>query len=470
MLGENLGDLPYWVNANLSPTTFFYVGAITILGAAIAGVLPALRVTRGVGTRLRQAGAGGGGLKFSGLWSVVIVAQVAVTVTFPVAALLIWRVLAPIQSFDVGFDEDEYLTAQLVLDEESAAGVPVDQSSAARLARFRGTLGELERRLSAEPAVAGITFADRLPRMFHREYRIDVVEDAPVPGDSILEQSVKGAAVDLDYLELLGAPILAGRAFHAGDLESGQRVVIVNQSFVADVLRGRNAIGRRVRFTDVQYQGALAPEQGPWYEIVGVVRDLGMYHEGGRAGLYHPLAAGSDRVHMLVRMRGDPAAFAPKVRAVASAVDPTLQLHDLRPLSELGAGTLRAIVTIVRSALLVSALALLLSLAAIYSAMSFAVSRRTREIGIRVALGANTRRLLFAVFRRPLTQVTLGIVTGGFLVAAVIRVSVGSFSAREFGLVAAYAALMMIVCMLACIVPTVRVLRIEPTQALKEET
>jgi predicted permease len=470
MFGENLGDLPYWVNANLSPATIVYAGAITLLGAAIAGVLPALRVTRGVGTRLRQAGAGGGGLRFGGLWTVVIVAQVAVTVTFPVVALLIWRALEPIQSFDVGFDENEYLTADLALGEESAAGVPGDQSRAARFARFRSTLEELERRLSAEPAVVGVTFADRLPRMFHREYRIDVVEDAPVPGDSILDLSVKGAAVDLDYLELLGAPILAGRAFHAGDLEAGQRVVIVNQSFVSEVLRGRNAIGRRVRFTNVQYQGALAPEPGPWYEIVGVVRDLGMYHEGGRAGLYHPLAAGSDRVHMLVKMHGDPAAFAPRLRAVASAVDPTLRLRDVRPLNELAAGLLRAIITIVRSALLVSALALFISLAAIYSATSFAVSRRTREIGIRVALGASARRLLFAVFRRPLTQVTIGIVAGGFLAAAVIRIAAGSFSARELGLVTAYAALMMAVCMLACIVPTLRALRIEPTQALKEET
>jgi hypothetical protein len=306
--------------------------------------------------------------------------------------------------------------------------------------------------------------------MYHPEYLIDVVEDAPAPRDSILDLSVKGVAVDLDYLELLGAPILAGRAFHAGDVNAGQRVVIVNQSFVGEVLRGRNAVGRRVRFKNVQYHGALAPEAGPWYEIVGVVRDLGMYHEGGRAGLYHPLATGSDRVHMVVKMNGDPAAFAPRLRAVASAVDPSLRLHDVRPLSELAAGMLRAIITIVRSALLVSALALFLSLAAIYATMSFAVSRRTREIGIRVALGASARRLLFAVFRRPLTQVTLGIVAGGFLAAAVIRIGAGSFSARELALVTAYAALMMAVCMLACIVPTLRALRIEPTQALKEET
>ncbi len=118
---------------------------------------------------------------------------------------------------------------------------------------------------------------------------------------------------------------------------------------------------------------------------------------------------------------------------------------------------------------LVSAIALLLSTAGIYSVMSFTVSRRTREIGIRVALGADPRRIVSATFPRPLAQVGLGIAAGGGLVGALVRAIIGALSAREVGLIAAYAALMMGVCMIACIVPTRRALRVEPTQALRAD-
>ena len=467
LLRENLGALPYWVNASLSPGTLVYAAMLTVLGAAVAGVLPALRVTRGVAARLRQAGAGGGGLKFSGVWTVVIVAQVAVTVTFPICALLIWRAGAPMQAYDVGFDEGRFLATQLVLDGAGRDGVPLDPSPAARLDRFQNTIDELERRLSAEPAVAGVTFANLLPRMYHPDYALDVVDDTPVAGDSILARSAKRVAVDSDYLEQLGAPILVGRGFSPADASEG-RSVIVNQSFVDEVLRGTNAIGQRVRFRDGANQGP-PNEPEPWYEIVGVVRDLGTYHEGSQAALYVPLTAGAERVFAIVQTRGDPAAFTHRLRGVAGAVDPTLRLQDLRPLSELGAGVARLVATLVRGALLVCGMALLLSLASIYSVMSFAVSRRTREIGVRVALGSDVRRLLLAVFRRPLRQLTLGIAAGMLLVTQLLRSVSGSFSWRELGLVVAYAALMTMVCLLACIVPTWRAISVEPSEALREE-
>jgi predicted permease len=469
MLRENLGELPYWVNARLSPGSYFYAALLTVLGAAIAGVMPALRVTRDVARRLRQAGAGGGGLKFSGVWTAVIVAQVAVTVTFPVGALLIWRAGAPIQAYEVGFDESQFLSTELVLDVAGRDGAPADLSPAARRERFRSTVEELERRLSAEPAVAGVAFADRLPRMFHPEHPVEVAGAALLPRDSAFGPFVKAVAVDPDYLGVLGAPILAGRGFAPADAAAGQGVVIVNQSFVDQVLRGTNAVGQRVRFSQIRNPTSLEPEPGPWLEIVGVVRDVGTYHEGSQAALYRPLAVGSERVYAVVKTRGDPAAFAPRLREVAAAVDPTLRLDDLRALSDLGAGLVRFVSTLVRGALFVSAVALLLSLAAIYSVMSFAVSRRTREIGIRVALGANARPLLLAVFRRPLSQLTLGVGAGMLLVMLLVRAVGGSLSVRELGLVLAYAVLMTMVCMLACVVPTRRAMRVEPTEALREE-
>jgi ABC-type antimicrobial peptide transport system permease subunit len=122
-----------------------------------------------------------------------------------------------------------------------------------------------------------------------------------------------------------------------------------------------------------------------------------------------------------------------------------------------------------RLAVLTSCVALLLSLAGIYAVMAFTVARRTREIGIRVALGANARRVAFATFRRPLAQVALGVLAGGAVTGAVSFSIMGrSIWPRGAALVLAYAALMMGVCMIACVVPTWRALRIEPTEALRD--
>ncbi|MGH7577059.1 MAG: ABC transporter permease [Longimicrobiales bacterium] len=145
------GRLPFWIDDSVSQATMLYAAGLTVFGAVIAGVLPALRVTRGLGVRLRQATAGGGGLKFSGVWTVAIVAQVAVTVAFPVATLFLLRQDALIRSFDAGFAEQQYVSVRLELDSENASGIPADTSRAQFLARFRRTIEELERRLQPNP-------------------------------------------------------------------------------------------------------------------------------------------------------------------------------------------------------------------------------------------------------------------------------------------------------------------------------
>jgi len=467
--------LPFWFDDSLSPTTLLYAAVLTVLGAVIAGVVPALKVTRGLGARLKQGTAGGGGLQFGGLWTAVIVAQVAVTVAFPVTAFLARLDGVQVRSVDVGFPAEEYLSLRLEMDREPPPGAPADTSQAAFRARFRTTYQELERRLAADPAVAGVTFADRLPRMYHPHRLIEVDEGGAAPlNPHWPAYRVSSASVDPRYFDVLDAPILGGRGFHSADLASEARAVIVNQSFVDLVLGGRNPIGRRLRYLLVEEaEPRMLKEPTPWYEIVGVVRDMGMGLEPDPkvAGIYHPVApGGAYPARMAVRVRGNPASFAPRLRALATAADPTLRLYDLTPLAEVNQAELQFIDFWFRLLLFVSALALTLSLAGIYAVMSFTVARRTREIGIRIALGASRRRIVAAVFRRPLAQVALGIVAGGGLVAALaLGYHGGTVPLKHAGLVVAYSAIMMAVCMLACIVPTRRALRVEPTEALRAD-
>lgn len=496
-LEANLGRLPFWLDFDLSPATVLYAVGLTLLGAAIAGLLPAFKVTRGLGSRLRQGTAGGGGLQFGGVWTAVIVAQVALTVAFPAVAYLEQRVLRGMQSYDAGFAAEEYLGVLLDMD-EGGAGDEGPAALAERRAGFAASLELLRERLASHPGVDGVAFVDRLPRTYHRERRIELDDGgtSPAPGAAAVSPAqyqelheVRIASADASYFDVLHAPIVNGRGFGPTDLEPGARAIIVDQGFVALVLRGQNPIGRRVRFAlPPSTTGDASQEAQPWYEIVGVVPELGMRHPaqtGATAGLYLPTTPGSDgAVNMLVHTRGDPMAMAPSIRAIASAVDPTLRLSSFQPLDRVMDDVLWVVGLWLRITLVLTAIALLLSLAGIYAVLSFTVARRTHEIGVRVALGASRRRLAAAIFRRPLTQVGLGVLAGAALIAAGALAVSGAFPlgddaasaagaaplpAARIALFAGYLGLMVGVCLLACVVPLRRALGVEPTEALRTQ-
>lgn len=479
MEGITQRQLPFWFDHTLAPSTLVYSGLLALLGAVIAGVIPAVKITRGVSGQLRQATAGGGGgVRFGGIWTAIIVMQVAVTVTFPAVAFYVRRDAVQVRSIEAGIHAHEYLAARLVVDQYESA-TPNDSSVGAFTARFAAIITEVERKLRSDPNVVGVTLADWLPLMSHDWQQIEVDEGAIAPHDSALGHRVSVASLDVDYFDVLGAPLIAGRRFYTSDV--GTRVAIVNAAFVDSLLQGRNAIGRRVRrlppatytmslFIGNRSENANAQPE-PWFEIIGVAKDLGMKSGYGRAGIYYPVARGAATpTHIAVHVRGDPRSFIPKLRQAALATDPSLRVYNAMPLNEATSADLEFLAFWFRLTMLVSAVALLLSLTGIYAVMSFTVSRRTREIGLRVALGADPRRIVSTIFRRPLAQVALGIALGGVLVTAFsFGVMRGALWPTGAAFIVAYAVLMMGVCALACIVPTRRALRIEPTDALRAE-
>jgi predicted permease len=465
-------QIPFWIRPHLSASTILYSALLTVLAALVAGVVPGLKVTRGLRARLQRASAGGGGFRFGGIWTAVIVAQVAVTVAFPVVAFMLHLEVSAIRTVDVGFPDEQYLAVRVEMD----AGAPADAAGGEFRARYAEAVRRLEERLAAEPGVESVTFGESLPRLYHPDRLVELDGGGaapPHPGGPA--HRVSAASVAPDFFEAFDAPILAGRGFHSGDHESAARVVVVSRSFVDEVLGGRNPIGRRIRLlpTDAR-EGSSAPEPGSWHEIVGVVQDIGV--PGGDfdptvAGVYHPVAPGGVYPgHLAVRLRGDPAAFAPRLRRLAARLEPGLRLHDVQPLNEAHTAELRFISFWFWLTAAVSGVAMFLSLAGIYAVMAFTVSQRTREIGIRVALGGTAERVVRAIFRRPLGQVGLGIVLGAALSA--LLVASGERTALTLpsaAVLVVYAATMMGVCLLACIVPTRRALGVEPTEALKAE-
>jgi putative ABC transport system permease protein len=484
-LEANLGRLPFWFDLGVTPATVLYAGVLTVLGAAIAGGLPGFKVTCGIGSRLRAGTTGGGGLRFGGVWTAVIVAQVAVTVAFPAIVLLEAREQQRVRSYDVGFAADEYLAVQLGM--EAAPGVETDTAAvAARRARFGMLVETLRHRVAAEPGVLGVTFTDQLPRNNYDYHRVALDDSASIVAAGTAAgrrplRSTKVAFVDPSYFGVLGAPILAGRGFQAADLAAGARVAIVDQSFVDQVMLGRNPIGQRVRIADGPTP-VTGPEADslPWLEIVGLVKELGMNGAGEAtrgAGLYRPAAPGSGFApQMMIHTQGNPTALVPRVRAIAGALDPTLRLTEFQRADQVADSLLWMLGLWLRTTLMMTAVGLLLSLAGIYAVLSFTVARRTREIGIRVALGANRRIVLTAIFRRPLTQVGLGIVGGATLIGVgaltltrTTQFQGTSISIGQLALLVPYAAFMLGVCLVACVVPTRRALRVEPTVAMRVE-
>jgi putative ABC transport system permease protein len=480
-LAINMETVPFWYEPHLSMMTVLYGVCLTVLGAVIAGALPALKVTRGLGARLKEGTAGGGGLKFGGVWTAVIVAQVAVTVAFPAVVFYERSEANRIRTFDVGFRSKEYLSVKLdadILPARSSA------DTAAQLVRLGATFDALRQRVAAEPGVSGVTFVDYLPRDFHPGARIEV---DGLSDSSDARPVVAIAGIDPSYFTVLGAPILAGRDFNAGDLDDGSQVVIVDQGFVQQVLGGRNPIGRRVRFAKRPRIGEVVTPN-PWMEIVGMAKDLGMASAVTRqrpSGLYQPMATSkAPSLNIVVHVaQGDPLSLAPRMRALAHAVDARVRLTKFQRLDAVADTMLWIIGMWLRITSVLTAIALLLSLAGIYAVLSFTVARRTREIGVRVALGASRPRIVTAIFRRPLIQVGGGVIAGGILVGLItvvlsappdsgsagLAAAARAFTLGQVGQIAAFATLMMGVCLLACIVPTRRALGVQPTEALREQ-
>ena len=474
---QEMTSMPFWWNDALAPTTILYASLLALLAAAIAGVVPALKATGAeMQGRLKEAAAGGS-IKFGGVWTVVIVGQVAVTVVFLTSLLAFASNLASesraTRAFT--FNAREFLTLTLVTDREATQGAEAQAADATHRARLRAIYDELDDRLTADPGISHVTYAETYPgRGFELILDIDpstgsgqgVVQR---PGDDADPLWVRNAGVAANYFEALDVPILAGRGFTRADLD--QPVAIVDETFVRRVLGGRDPVGVRVRRS---HRGS--PEPGPWYQIVGVVRDLSLAKPNKTsedALLFRPVTPeGALMLRVMVRAKGDAVQATSIVRRAAAETDPTLRVYDLMALERIedsDIATGRFFVTVIS---LVAIVALVLATAGIYALMSFTLARRTREIGIRTALGAAPRRIVTALFSRTFVQVGIGVLIGSlpggvllsFGLAEAVDAGVGVTAAAGTG---ASALFVMLVAMVTCIVPARRALRIQPTEALR---
>jgi predicted permease len=456
------GAAPFWLEHGPQPSTMLYVLVLVVITAAIAGILPALHATRRRGgADLRQLG-GSTGLRLGRMWSALIVVQVAFAVGYlPIAIKL-------------GLSEIRTSLTRPNYPVEEFVGAAVTTQN--RSTPFGSRLVEMQRRLYSDPEVAGVAFTGTLPqRNITGLIELEDVFGGRVEGGAAAHRSrgLTTFGIDTAYLDVHGLRVVAGRPFGALDASATNLPVIVDVAFAQRFLDGTSPIGRRIR-----YAAGPNEQPSPWYEIVGVTENLRRNpldpDSVGPTVLYPIAPEQLAGVGLTVRLRGSAAprmneGFARKAHQILAAVDPALRMGEVQPRARDSEDTLAVRLTAIGlSCILVTVL--LFSAAGVYSLMSFAVSQRRREIGIRAALGASSMDVLRSVFSRVAVQVGMGVVLGALGAMMIAPLHDDAESAGRLTMVTpAIALIMVVVGMVAAYGPARRSLRIQPTEAVRAE-
>lgn len=466
---EPFGFFPYWVDLTLTWETVLTALGLSALAAVVAGVLPALRATgRGVQANLQRSAAGRTTMRFGAGSTVLIVTEVMISVGFLALGGVMVRSFFQDTESTLGFDPARYVA--------SGVGVPwVDPRSDPD--EYREPLAELQRGvldgLAADSEVRGVGLASTLPgstgniRRIHLEAHA-AMEEPPRTG-------VGSYRVDVDFFEGLNRPILSGRDFSSSDVE-GEDVTpgaIVNEAFVEDWLDGRSPLGLRFRYST---RDDVPPEEYVWYEIIGVVGAFGVNpnNPSRSQGAYHPLPLGDRALRSyMIEVAGDPDDFVPRFREIVGDVDPTATVEAPLSLVERMRREANAMQMLALGQVVLAGIAFLLSISGLYALMSFTVMQRTREIGIRSALGAHASSIVGTIARRAALQLALGLVLGAgwaWLILHEVVVDDASMAPINVPItIGVTLAVSAAIGTLGCAAPTIRGLRIQPNEALRSD-
>jgi predicted permease len=439
-----MSNIPFWMTFDPTIRTMVFVVALALLVSIVSGLAPALKVTSvNLNGALHAQGRGSAAGGFGSVGRVLVV-EVALSVALLNCALVTARALASYIDDIPALPKGQVLTARLSGEES------------------KETRDRLLAAIRAFPGVVSAGAASHLPRLDPTAMPI-VIE--PLNGQS---QGLTGSApmteVSDGFLESIGGRTMAGRSFTANDLRAGAApVAIVNQPFVDRFFNGRSPVGRRVR---VSTDG--------WREIVGVVPDLGVSagDRGRAAGVYLPLPDRTPLLHIAIRTAGNPNTTAGPLRRAVAEVDPKADLRSIRLLEDVGREQRSFLSGMASAMTALGVMALLLSVVSIYALLSFMVTRRTREIGIRVALGARRSQVLVTVAGNAFALLAAGTVLGtiagvtlaGFQSVMLIRMPDAGVMTPAIVIGA-----LALASLAAAWFPTRRALGIRPSEALASE-
>jgi predicted permease len=447
-------SIPLALEMPLNGEILAFTILLCVAACVISGIAPALHSAHaGLNEALKEGGRGGGAAAGSERTrSLLVLAEVALATVAIIGAGLFAKSFQMARQINPGFDAQNVLVSQLQL---ASAG-------------YNGPKGiqfceRLRDRLASQPGIAGVSWADVVPLWFTGNPFDDLQVEGYVPGAKESMKIMRNI-VDPGYLELMRIPVVEGRDFTGHDDENGNPVIIVNQTFARHFFGGRTAVGHRVHLYD------------RWFTIAGVARDSKYLKPDESARTYFYATPRqtymSPGVNLFVRTTGEPERAVATVRRAANAVDPGVGLFDAMPLTEYIGASLFGQKTAAVMLAVLGVVALVLAATGLYSVVAYSVARRTREIGLRMALGAQPADVLTLVVRRGMGLTLAGVAIGMAASVAVTRlaasllVHVSATDPLVFGSAALFLAT---VALAANYLPARRATRIDPSEALKCE-
>jgi putative ABC transport system permease protein len=442
---------------SLNAPLLLFTAAVSILAGVFFGLVPALRATDvSLQEALKEGGRAGesrGGLR---LRDTLVVAQFAMAFALLVGAALMIETLWNLRSVDLGFRADHLLTM----------GVPLPDKKYDTNEKIRAFYRDVLDRARALPGVKSVGFGSDVPFTSIGDTEGYAIEGAPptLPGqdnDALYREVTAG------YLETIGGTLQAGRLLEDRDIESSQPVVVVNEFLAKRHWPGQDAVGKRLKLTG---------SKEPWRTVVGVVRDIrerGLLLEM-KPAVYVPVnqANNPSPYYMVARTAQDPGGAANALRSAVWTVDRDLPVAFIRTMDQLMEENVADRARPMMLLGIFAGLALVLACIGVYGVLAYSVAQRTREIGVRMALGARPGDVTRMILGRGLKLSAVGLVAG-----AVLAVALGSLlRTLLFGVTPAAplvysgtAAVLVVVALAACVIPAQRAARVDPVVALRDE-
>ena len=450
-LSENA--IPSTVNVKIDGTVLFFTLVVSVVTGILFGLAPAFRTMKvDLIDSLKDGMRGGAESTLRNRTrSVLVVMESAVAVMLLVGAGLLVRSLIKLQQVDPGFDADKVLTMRIDL----ARG---KYNSPEKTTAFQQ---QLEQRISGLPGVEATGSITELPMSGQPNDMPFTVEGRP-PVDANQAFPADFRRVNKDYFSALRIPLLRGRNFTEQETVESDKVVIVSQQLVAQAFPNEEALGKRI-ITGMNES----------FQIVGIVGDI--FHQS-LAGqpfptMYFP-SLQPGRINVVIRTQGDPLSIAGAVRQEVHALDPDQPIASIRPMTEwLNASVAQPRY---RTTLLTlfAVLAMVLAATGIYGVMSYSVTQRTHEIGVRMALGARQFDVLKLVVRQGMVLVLIGVAIGlggAFALTRVMSSLLFGVTTKDPITFGAVAVLLTAVAFIACYVPARRATKVDPLVALRYE-
>ena len=452
-------DFPLAIDVSVDWRVLGFSFIVSVLTGAIFGLVPALQATRpGLVTALKDTAAQGGGRR-SRLRSGLVVAQIALSLVLLICAGLVVRTLQQLQTMNPGFDPHNALTLSFDLG--------LQGYDKARGEQFYQQIVE---RVQSLPGVRSVAVTSYVPLSLNYNSNSVLVEGQPEERGANAP-SVMVAAIGPKYFETMATPLVQGREFTDQDKEKSESVAIVNETFVRrlmpDAKSSVDAVGRRFRFT--------GSGTSPLRRIVGVAKDGKYFNisEEPRTFVWTPLGQGYFSTGILmVRTVGDPQSMIPAVRNEVHSLDPNLPIFDVKTLTEhmrLALFPARVAATVLG---VFGFVALMLAAIGIYGVTSYSVAQRTREIGIRMALGAQLGDVLRLILTHGVKLTVLGVsfgLIGAYLATRAITSVLYGVSATDPLTFIFVSLLLTTVALVACYWPARRATKVDPLVALRYE-